>query len=196
MVAGVDGDATREAVLRATAAFAREVGARVVAEGVERPEELAALRAMDIDYGQGWLFGKPGPAWPEDAPCGRAAPCAGGVGRAGSSATSRGRDDARAASEVVADHLARRGLLPAVLLESGGRLRCQATRGLLAGLRRAAARRPASSAARSAPASTAVVEDVGEAPDYMPAIPGRPGRGVRAAAGRRRRSSACSTPRR
>ena len=36
MVAGVDRDATREAVLRATAAFAREVGARVVAEGVER----------------------------------------------------------------------------------------------------------------------------------------------------------------
>src|SRR4051812_41190021 len=68
MVAGVDQDSTREAVLRATAAFAREVGARVVAEGVERPEELAALRAMDIDYGQGYLFGRPGEAWPEDAP--------------------------------------------------------------------------------------------------------------------------------
>src|SRR4051794_38993237 len=76
MVAGVDGDGTREAVLRATAAFAREVGARVVAEGIERPEELAALRAMDIDYGQGWLFGKPGPAWPQDAPCERSKPCA------------------------------------------------------------------------------------------------------------------------
>ena len=34
-----------QAVLRATVAFAREVGARVVAEGVERPEELAVLRA-------------------------------------------------------------------------------------------------------------------------------------------------------
>ena len=67
MVAGVDGDATREAVLRATAAFAREVGARVVAEGVERAEELEALRAMEIDYGQGWLFGRPGEAWPRDA---------------------------------------------------------------------------------------------------------------------------------
>ena len=67
MVAGVDRDSTREAVLRATAAFAREVGARVVAEGVERPEELEALRAMEIDYGQGWLFGRPGEAWPQDA---------------------------------------------------------------------------------------------------------------------------------
>jgi EAL domain-containing protein (putative c-di-GMP-specific phosphodiesterase class I) len=41
MVTGVDLDPSRQAVLRATVAFAREVGARVVAEGVERPEELA-----------------------------------------------------------------------------------------------------------------------------------------------------------
>ena len=59
MVAGVDGDASRQAVLRATIAFAREVGARVVAEGVERPEELEVLRAADVDFGQGWLFGRP-----------------------------------------------------------------------------------------------------------------------------------------
>src|SRR5689334_6737340 len=76
MVAGVDADATRESVLRATAAFAREVGARVVAEGVERPEELEALRAMGIDYGQGWLFGRPGAAWPEEAPTCGSSPCA------------------------------------------------------------------------------------------------------------------------
>ena len=67
MVAGVDQDVTREAVLRATAAFAREVGARIVAEGVERVEELEALRAMEIDYGQGWLFGRPGEAWPQES---------------------------------------------------------------------------------------------------------------------------------
>ena len=49
MVAGIDGDTTRQDVLRATVAFAREVGARDRAEGVERVEELEALRAMDID---------------------------------------------------------------------------------------------------------------------------------------------------
>ncbi|MGH2949710.1 MAG: EAL domain-containing protein, partial [Solirubrobacteraceae bacterium] len=65
MVTGVDLDAGRQAVLRATVAFAREVGARVVAEGVERPEELAVLREADVDYGQGWLFGRPAEAWPE-----------------------------------------------------------------------------------------------------------------------------------
>ena len=43
---------------------------------------------------------------------------------------------------------------------------------LLAGLRRAARRRPGSSGASSAPACAAVVDDVGDAPDYLPAIPG------------------------
>ena len=67
MVTGVDHDASRLAVLRATVAFAREVGSRIIAEGVERPEELAVLREAGVDYGQGWLFGRPGPAWPETA---------------------------------------------------------------------------------------------------------------------------------
>ena len=44
MVTGVDRDPSRQAVLRATIAFAHEVGARIVAEGVERDEELALLR--------------------------------------------------------------------------------------------------------------------------------------------------------
>ena len=66
MVTNVDLDPSRQAVLRATVAFAREVGARVVAEGVERPEELEVLRAAEVDFGQGWLFGRPGEAWPAE----------------------------------------------------------------------------------------------------------------------------------
>src|SRR6185436_10827685 len=66
MVTGVDLDPSRQAVLRATVAFAHEVGARIVAEGVERPEELAVLRDAEVDYGQGWLFGRPAKAWPEE----------------------------------------------------------------------------------------------------------------------------------
>src|SRR3954452_17322806 len=66
MVTGIDQDASRHAVLRATVAFAREVGARIIAEGVERAEELAVLREAGVDFGQGWLFGRPGPAWPPD----------------------------------------------------------------------------------------------------------------------------------
>jgi diguanylate cyclase (GGDEF)-like protein len=128
MVTGVDLDASRQAVLRATVAFAREVGARIVAEGVERPEELAVLRDAGVDYGQGWLFGRPAGAWPEDpervVPAAPRRQAADPLERALHAAVS-----VRAASAAAADHLARRGLLPAVYLEQGGRLRCQASRG-------------------------------------------------------------------
>jgi EAL domain-containing protein (putative c-di-GMP-specific phosphodiesterase class I) len=139
LVAGVDGDASREAVLRATAAFAREVGARVVAEGVERVEELEVLRDIEIEYGQGWLFGRPSAPWPQDIAPGfvastpapaRPAPAAPADASAERLERALGRTgDTAAACEAAADHLARRGLLPAVYLAQGGTLRCQAARG-------------------------------------------------------------------
>jgi diguanylate cyclase (GGDEF)-like protein len=42
-------------------ALARSMGRLVVAEGIEREEQLAALVAMGCDFGQGWLFGAPAP---------------------------------------------------------------------------------------------------------------------------------------
>ncbi len=170
MVAGVDGDATREAVLRATAAFAHEVGARIVAEGVERPEELETLRAMEIDYGQGWLFGRPGEAWPADAAPTPVAPCRG-------KASGRLERDleractARVASEAIVDHLARQGLLPSVFLAQAGRLRSQAARGrwqVHDGLSPAAG--IVGRVFRTGEA--AVVDDIGDAPEYLPTVPG------------------------
>jgi diguanylate cyclase (GGDEF)-like protein len=170
MVAGIDGDATREAVLRATAAFAREVGARIVAEGVERVEELEVLRAIDIDYGQGWLFGRPSEAWPADAASTPVGPCLG-------KATGRLERDleractARVASEAVVDHLARQGLLPSVFLVQAGRLRSQASRGrwqVHDGLTPTAG--IVGRVFRTGEA--AVIDDIGEAPDYLPTIPG------------------------
>src|SRR3954471_12260151 len=65
LVADIDHDANRQALLRALGAFAREVGAVIVAEGVERREELEVLREAEVDFAQGWLFGRPGDAWPE-----------------------------------------------------------------------------------------------------------------------------------
>src|SRR5690349_17382439 len=127
MVTGVDLDASRQAVLRATVAFAREVGARIVAEGVERPEELEVLRGAEVDYGQGWLFGRPAEAWP-DEPLSRPAPLprqAGGRLESELAAAT----SAPEASEAIVEHLARKGLMPSVYLEDGGRLRCQAVRG-------------------------------------------------------------------
>ncbi len=129
MVTGVDLDASRQAVLRATVAFAREVGARVVAEGVERPEELAVLREAGADYGQGWLFGRPAEPWPV-CPVTAAAPLH--VSSSGGGRLERAIATAptvRDAATVVVEHLARTGLMPSVYLEQGGRLRCQAVRG-------------------------------------------------------------------
>jgi EAL domain-containing protein (putative c-di-GMP-specific phosphodiesterase class I) len=34
----------------------------VVAEGVETAEEHLVLRGLHVDHGQGWFYGRPGPA--------------------------------------------------------------------------------------------------------------------------------------
>ncbi len=42
--------------------LAREMGVRVIANGIESPGQLAALRDMGCQYGQGFLFSIPMPA--------------------------------------------------------------------------------------------------------------------------------------
>jgi EAL domain-containing protein (putative c-di-GMP-specific phosphodiesterase class I) len=49
------------AVVSAILALARALGMEVVAEGIETPEELQALRELGCDYGQGYLLGRPAP---------------------------------------------------------------------------------------------------------------------------------------
>jgi EAL domain-containing protein (putative c-di-GMP-specific phosphodiesterase class I) len=56
-VAGSHADFHRRAVLASVAELARPFGARVVAEGVEAPEDLAAIRGLGIGLAQGFLFG-------------------------------------------------------------------------------------------------------------------------------------------
>jgi diguanylate cyclase (GGDEF)-like protein len=53
----VHADAEREwAVVRSVLGLARQFGLEVVAEGVETPQQLARLRELGCDFGQGWLF--------------------------------------------------------------------------------------------------------------------------------------------
>ena len=48
-----------EALVRTIVLMAQTLGLRVVAEGVETPEQLAQLRALGCDFAQGYLFAKP-----------------------------------------------------------------------------------------------------------------------------------------
>ena len=133
---------------------------------------------MDIDYGQGWLFGRPGEAWPRTSRPRAAAPCRGAAARPARARPRARRHGARRERGGRRPPGAARAAAGRCFLASGGRLRCQAVRGLLAGLRRPAADARASSGACSGPAIAAVVDDVGEAPDYLPADPRRPRRGL------------------
>jgi EAL domain-containing protein (putative c-di-GMP-specific phosphodiesterase class I) len=58
---GIDTDPVRRALAAALVDFARQTGAQVVAEGLETDAELATVRELGIDLGQGYLLGKPGP---------------------------------------------------------------------------------------------------------------------------------------
>lgn len=52
----------RAALARALVAFASETGSTVIAEGIEEPEDLAALRDLGVELGQGFLLSRPQPA--------------------------------------------------------------------------------------------------------------------------------------
>jgi len=60
-VRGIDEDPVRQTVLRSLQGLARELGARIIGEGLDTLEELRMLDALGIEFGQGWLFGKPQP---------------------------------------------------------------------------------------------------------------------------------------
>jgi|AntDeeMinimDraft_5_1070356.scaffolds.fasta_scaffold00908_11 EAL domain-containing protein (putative c-di-GMP-specific phosphodiesterase class I) len=55
----VDTDTRRQALAAALTEFARRVGSRIVAEGVETAGELDMLRSIGPMFGQGYLFAKP-----------------------------------------------------------------------------------------------------------------------------------------
>lgn len=74
LVAGVDADAARKALIESFVSFAGKIGARVCAEGVEHYEEGLALRDIGVDLAQGYLFARPEPAWPAAESLGSLAP--------------------------------------------------------------------------------------------------------------------------
>ena len=59
LVTGIESDEARQAMIAGLCHFARSTGCRLLAEGIETERELAALRLLDIDLGQGYLIGRP-----------------------------------------------------------------------------------------------------------------------------------------
>jgi EAL domain-containing protein (putative c-di-GMP-specific phosphodiesterase class I) len=62
LIQGCHADPARGALLESLVLLARRMGARIVAEGVETPEELFEVCARGIDLIQGFLLAKPTPA--------------------------------------------------------------------------------------------------------------------------------------
>jgi len=60
-VTGIERDHVKQRFVRAFLDVAHSMGARIIAEGVEREEELDCLDELGADYYQGWFFARPSP---------------------------------------------------------------------------------------------------------------------------------------
>jgi EAL domain-containing protein (putative c-di-GMP-specific phosphodiesterase class I) len=58
---GLDADPSRRALTAALAYFAADIGATIVAEGVETESELRTLKSLGVQNGQGYFLGRPAP---------------------------------------------------------------------------------------------------------------------------------------
>jgi EAL domain-containing protein (putative c-di-GMP-specific phosphodiesterase class I) len=60
LISYVDEDPARHSLTQSLVQFASATGCAVVAEGIERAEELEVCRMIGVEFGQGYLFGRPG----------------------------------------------------------------------------------------------------------------------------------------
>jgi EAL domain-containing protein (putative c-di-GMP-specific phosphodiesterase class I) len=64
LVRGAYASSVKQRVIGSIATLCRDLGSRVVAEGIETPEDSAALSALGCELMQGYYFARPGPAFP------------------------------------------------------------------------------------------------------------------------------------
>ena len=133
----IEFDRGRRSMVEAICTFARQVGARVVAEGIETREQLAAFVELGADFGQGYFLGRP-----EALPCPvgpdarlaihranrqrREAPV---VTRVGDLVTITPTVNAETPGARLMDHFARNRHLEAVIVLNGGQVEGIVTRG-------------------------------------------------------------------
>ena len=65
LIRDVHCSATKQKLVGSMTALCKDMGIIIVAEGVEKPEERAALVDLGCDLLQGFLFAEPGPAFPD-----------------------------------------------------------------------------------------------------------------------------------
>lgn len=61
ITAGIDRDPAKRALAGALVSFAREIGAKVIAEGVETESEAGEVIRLGADFAQGYFFDRPSP---------------------------------------------------------------------------------------------------------------------------------------
>jgi EAL domain-containing protein (putative c-di-GMP-specific phosphodiesterase class I)/AmiR/NasT family two-component response regulator len=61
LTTGVDRDPARRALADGLVRFAEEIGATLIAEGIETAAEYAVLRDLGVDWGQGYYIARPAP---------------------------------------------------------------------------------------------------------------------------------------
>jgi EAL domain-containing protein (putative c-di-GMP-specific phosphodiesterase class I) len=59
LVCGIDDDPVRQSLASAIVAFAKDVGATVVSEGIESESELCCLKGLSVGCGQGFYLARP-----------------------------------------------------------------------------------------------------------------------------------------
>src|SRR6185369_15422761 len=59
LIDAIDLSSTKQALVESLVSFCNKIGALVIAEGIERPEELEYLHSIGVHFGQGYLLGKP-----------------------------------------------------------------------------------------------------------------------------------------
>jgi len=64
LVRNVHRSVIRQKLIRSMIRLSKEMGMKIIAEGVELPEERDCLRGLGCELLQGYLFAKPGPSFP------------------------------------------------------------------------------------------------------------------------------------
>jgi diguanylate cyclase (GGDEF)-like protein len=64
LIEGIEADETKTALLDALVGYAARTGSHLVAEGVERAEELEVLARLRVELVQGYHLAPPAPPWP------------------------------------------------------------------------------------------------------------------------------------